>query len=933
MDTGTAFHGPNAAYVLELYEQYLADPASVDEATRDYFANWTPTAVTAAIPAGTAIAGIDPKLIGAAASYSGFIRRYGHLGADLNPIRKNHDKIPDELQPETYGLTTADLASIPASAITGTRFGDYDSALDITRQLLAIYSDTTGYEFHHIQDKAERDWLYEAAESGRYLQPFDEGEKTAILQSLTKVEGFEQFLHQSYLGQKRFSIEGMDVLVPMLEETIYQAHQQGIQGVIIGMAHRGRLNVLTHVLGKPYSAMIAEFEHVPRPAYGLPDISDPGYSGDVKYHMGWRSNHAKSGDISVLLAPNPSHLEYVDPVAEGLARARQENRSKPGEPEQNYNASLPVILHGDAAFPGQGIVSETLNLARLRGYNTGGTLHIITNNQVGFTTDPDDSRSTLYASDLAKGFEIPVVHVNADDPVAALGIARMALDYRNTFNRDFLIDLVGYRRWGHNEGDEPTFTQPGMYESITSHPTTRALWASRLEREGVIPEGEGEQLLNAHIDNLVEIRRLVQEGADLEEEAADNNDNLPTSYETEVDAEQLMIFNEELHSFPDDFTLNSKLGRQLIRRKEALEQPGAIDWAHAESLAFASILADGVPIRMTGQDTERGTFSHRHLVLHDASSYASLTLLQQLQEADASFAVYNSPLSEAAVLGFEYGYSVSASEALVLWEAQFGDFANSAQVIIDQFITTAPAKWLQSSGLVLLLPHGYEGQGPEHSSARLERFLQLSANDNIRVANLTTSAQYFHILRRQSKMIGNNRDRRPLILMTPKSLLRHPMAGSSLVDLAAGSFQTIIDDESANTRRNKVRRLVLCSGKIYVDLATSELFQNVEDVAVVRVEELYPLDISRLEEIIAGYQNLEEIVWVQEEPRNMGAWTYMAPRLVKLVGRQFNVQYMGRREEASPAEGSLEYHREIQTRIVQDALQVKRAVQASAADD
>ncbi|HLT19398.1 MAG TPA: 2-oxoglutarate dehydrogenase E1 component, partial [Thermomicrobiales bacterium] len=607
-------------------------------------------------------------------------------------------------------------------------------------------------------------------------------------------------------------------------------------------------------------------------------------------------------------------------------------RDKAGAPEQDFDGALPILLHGDAAFPGQGVVAETLNLARLEGFSTGGTLHIITNNQIGYTTDPQDSRSTLYASDLAKGFEIPIVHVNADDPVACLAAVRMAMDYRDRFHSDFLIDLVGYRRWGHNEGDEPSFTQPRMYAQIASHPTARALWSEKLVVEGIIDRETGDKLLEESMDALQNLRdelRATANGAQDDEDEREEP-SVP-NVDTEVAADQLVAFNEALHTFPDGFTLNPKLRRQLERRRAALEEDGAIDWAHAETLAFASLLAEGIPIRLTGQDSQRGTFGQRHLVLHDPEKGTAHSLLQNLPQAKASFAVYNSPLSEAGVLGFEYGYSITAPNTFVLWEAQFGDFANGAQIIIDQFLAAGRDKWGQSASLALLLPHGYEGQGPEHSSARLERFLQLAANNNLRVLNMTTSAQYFHALRRHAKLL--ERDPRPLIIMTPKSLLRHPRAASSLLDLAGGSFMPVIDDEEAAERRARITRVALCSGKVYVDLVGSEARANTEHVALIRVEELYPFPENELREVLQRYPNAEELVWVQEEPKNMGAWSFMEPRLRELVGEQLPVRYIGRRAEASPAEGSVDDHNVEQARIVAEAFEAARVLEEAAADD
>jgi 2-oxoglutarate dehydrogenase E1 component len=564
-------------------------------------------------------------------------------------------------------------------------------------------------------------------------------------------------------------------------------------------------------------------------------------------------------------------------------------------------------------------VAESLNLSGLKGYSTGGTIHIIANNQIGYTTDWEDSRSTLYAGDLAKGFEIPVVHVNADDPVACLQAARMAMAYRREFAKDFLIDVVGYRRWGHNEGDEPAFTQPVLYQKISKHPTARAVWAGRLAERGIVSAEDAQAMEQKVLDRLANIRKGITEGTDTYEETVELTRGPREEVETAVSREALLSLDAGLHALPEGFNPNSKLKRQWDRRAQVVhDENGKIDWAHAESLAFAAILADGHPIRLSGQDSQRGTFSQRHLVLHDAKTGEEYLPLQHLKEATASFAVYNSPLSENAVMGFEYGYSVEAPEALVLWEAQFGDFVNGAQIVIDQFLSAARAKWGQEPALVLLLPHGYEGQGPEHSSARLERFLQLAANDNMRVANLTSAAQYFHLLRRQALRL--DRDPRPLVLMTPKSLLRNPMAASSPAQLTEGTFRPVIDDPKAESRRDKVTRLVLCTGKVAIDLESSDRRDEAEHVAVVRVEQLAPFQGSILGGIIDGYPNLQELVWVQEEPKNMGAWTFMVQRLRELIKDRYPVRYIGRPERSSPAEGSLEQHNEEQAAIVAAAL-------------
>ncbi|HEX2348866.1 MAG TPA: 2-oxoglutarate dehydrogenase E1 component [Ktedonobacterales bacterium] len=942
MNAWDTFFGPNAGYAQELFERYQHDPTSVDAATRAFFERTAPPpseapAAPSAMPsAPTPVASVavgapgaqgvsqrEIRLVVGTAKLARMIRQYGHLAARLDPLG-SHPPGKDALTLAAHGLTEADLARLPASIVWphGDTHGASD-ALQAMELLRALYSGSLGYEFAHIQDEQERDWLHSAVESGAFRQPLVPQERREVLRRLTQVEQFERFLHSTFVGQKRFSIEGMDALVPMLDDAIHSAAEAGTREVLIGMAHRGRLNVLAHVLGKPYAKIFSEFHTAPDkelvPSEGSAGINY-GWTGDVKYHLGARKLVRESdlAQVALTLAPNPSHLEFVNPVVEGSTRAAQEQREERGAPTQNVDKALCITIHGDAAFPGEGVVAETLNLSRLAGYQTGGTLHIIANNQVGFTTSAEQGRSTLYASDLAKGFEIPIIHVNADDPEACLSATALAHAYRQRYHKDFLIDLVGYRRWGHNEGDEPAFTQPRLYALVAEHATTRALYAERLEAEDVVSAADveamqreaQERLKRAHDDLLA--GHVPEEQATLEESPA------LASAATAAPADALRAYSEALLARPEGFTPNSKLERLLARRREAIEKPGGIDWGFAETLAFAAILADGLPIRLTGQDTERGTFSQRHDTLHDAKTGAVYIPLQALPQSNASFAVYNSPLSEAATLGFEYGYSVKAPNTLVLWEAQFGDFANAGQVLIDQFIAAARAKWRQLPGLVLLLPHGYEGQGPEHSSGRLERYLQLAAEDNLRVVNCTTAAQYFHLLRAQAKLLDSAP--RPLIVMTPKSLLRHHAAGSSLSDLTAGTFQPVLVDE--HSAPDAVRRLILCSGKVVVDLEAALAAQPEirEWIAVARVEQLYPYPEAELDALLKRYPQLAEVVWAQEEPHNMAAWSYFAPRLEAQLPGGATLRYVGRPERASTAEGLPEAHAAEQARIVSEAL-------------
>lgn len=916
------FLGPNAGYVLHLYERYRANPDSVDSESREVFEEWDRIGVPVpgVKPSHSAkqIDGCDLEKIIRAARVVRLTRELGHLDARIDPLGSDPPGDPD-LELETHGLSREVLQSMPAEVVSGPASEGARNAWEALQRLREVYCGAVGYETSHIVISAERQWLWEAIESRRYFHGIGAQEKREVLERLTAAESLERYLQQVFPGQKRFSLEGLDILIPVLDSLIAGSIRNGVREIVMGMAHRGRLNVLAHILGKPYEAILAEFRLAHEAEQNaVSGGGTSGWTGDVKYHLGARRNYqdAELRNVPITLAPNPSHLEFVNPVILGRARAAQEQRDRQGPPLQDEKASLAVLIHGDAAFPGQGIVAETLNLAQLKGYRTGGTIHIITNNQIGFTTSPGDARSTLYASDLAKGFEIPIVHVNADDPVACLAVARLAVAYHQRFRKDFLIDLIGYRRWGHNEGDEPAFTHPRIYEVISKHPTVKQIWANTLEREGTLTRDEITDISRRVMEQLESARTLSAGPEPVRLQTAPAPELPPDDVATALPADRLTALNTALLTWPPGFTVNAKLERIFQKRRTALETQNGIDWGHAEILAFGSILEDGTPIRLTGQDTERGTFSHRHLMLHDPVGGGHLVPLQALPTARASFAVHNSPLSENAALGFEYGYSMHAQGALVLWEAQFGDFGNSAQVIIDQFLVAGNAKWSQTPSLVLLLPHGYEGQGPEHSSARLERFLQLAANDNIQVVNCTTAAQFFHLLRRQAARLKTHP--RPLVVMTPKSLLRHPRAGSSLVDLTTGGFQTVIDDTEADV--GKVTRLVLCSGKVYVDLVGSELREKANRIAIGRIEQLYPFPYERLTQVIQRYPRLREIVWAQEEPRNMGAWWSIRTKIAESAGDGIPVRYVGRPESASPAEGMVGAHAVEQARIVSEAL-------------
>ncbi len=841
-------------------------------------------------------------------------RTHGHLAAHLDPL--GSEPIGDPaLDPVPLGLTPDVMAQIPAAVLRVAVPGE--TLLDAYPLLQETYCGTLAYQVEHIASHEERVWLREQIESGAVHIPLPAERRKRLLERLIQVEALERFLHKAYLGQKRFSIEGVDMLVPMLDAIIeVAADEQGSREVVIGMAHRGRLNVLAHTVGRPYDTIFAEFEGGRHVEAGL--LTPEGGTGDVKYHHGAEGAYlTPSGRaITVNLVPNPSHLEFVGPVVDGRARAEQTQR-RGRDAHHDASAALPVVIHGDAAFAGQGVVAETLNLGALKGYATGGTIHLITNNQIGFTTDSVDARSTRYASDMAKGFDVPIIHVNADDPENCLSAIRLAMSYRERFHRDVLIELVGYRRHGHNESDEPSYTQPLMYNRIKALPTVREKYAGQLVAEGVLTSDEADALATSAYQRLVEIQQAFK--------ASTGRSTTPEirkqvvagqEVDTRVASELLTALNDQLLTWPADFTVNPKLAKQLERRRPALGPDGSIDWAHAEALALASLLTEGVPLRFTGQDVERGTFSQRQLVLHDVNTGATWCPLQKLPGSMAPFELYNSPLSELATLGFEYGYSAAAPDALVLWEAQFGDFINGAQVVIDQFLTSGLSKWGLTTRLTLLLPHGYEGQGPEHSSARLERFLQACAEGNIRVANPTTPAQYFHLLRRQAKRTRQ----RPLVVMTPKSLLRHPLATSTLTDLAEGRWQPVIDDASATDRRDQVTRVVLCSGKVYYDVLAEATKQHSAAIALVRVEQLYSFPWTELRETLARYPNLAELVWAQEEPRNMGAWTYLEPKLREVLPAGAALSYVGRPDRASPAEGYPAAHTLEQNRIVNEAL-------------
>ena len=928
MNSWDQFTGANAGYVYELFERFQRDPASVDEETRRAFATWTPddpTGVTTAGVAGSTAdlaRSTDWRAALAAVSLADSIRRFGHLAAQLDPIGF-HAPIGDpSLNPQSHGLTREVLTRLPASIVSGPAADGAANAFEAINRLRQIYCSTSGHDYNHVFVPDERVWLRQAVESGQFRPPKDPIHSLELLQRITGVETFEKFLHRTFPGKTRFSLEGLDMMVPIIDEIISDAAAGGVKHVMIAMAHRGRLNVLVHILQKPTSEVLAEFKDPLSPRQWRIDL---GWMGDVKYHAGARVE-TREGPSSVVISmpPNPSHLEAVDPVLNGMARAAATSVDKPGAAKVDKGKVLAILIHGDSAFPGQGVVAETLNLSRLDGYDVGGIIHIIANNQIGFTAEPDESFSTSYASGLARGFKIPILHVNADDPVACIEAGRLAWVYRDRFKLDFLIDLVGYRRYGHNEGDEPAFTQPLLYQKVTSHPTVREQYAQALIAAGAVTQEQADQMVRSMMTELEQTYAALKPEQDYHPPVPE----VPPSgaakrTKTAVTLDRLERLNGSLLKVPDGFSVHRKLERGRERRAAMFANPveRTIDWSAGEELALATILEDGIPIRFTGEDVERGTFSHRHAVYHDAVTGAEHIPLERLPQSKAAFEIRNSPLSENAAVGFEFGYNIQEPGRLVLWEAQYGDFINGAQVILDEFITSGRAKWGLAPSLVLLLPHGYEGQGPDHSSARLERFLNAAADTNMRIANCTTAAQYFHLLRRQALLLGT--DPLPLIVMTPKSLLRHPLTASAPRDLAEGRFQLVMDDASAATHAAKVRRLVLCSGKIAIDLMTSEQRKDNQNVAVARVEQVYPFPIDEVRELLERYPKVREVCWVQEEPENMGAWDFLRPMLESLLDGRMPLRYIGRVRNSSPSEGSAAWHAVNQRAIVEQVFEAK----------
>jgi 2-oxoglutarate dehydrogenase E1 component len=922
----TPLYGGNADFLDALYEQYLRDPAGVPAQWRTYFATLGAAAVqerahapVRAAIAARAAAGPAPPMPGSGAdarqaAVSRLIQVWtnrGHLLARIDPLALSVRPRPRVLDLDYFGLTPADLES---EFFTGSRSATAPKRMklrDILEQLQYIYAGTVGAEFAHVSDSDERLWLQDEFQEGRLRGRFSAEERRNILWQLTAAEGLERYLHTKYVGQKRFSLEGADAFIPLLDDLIQASGAAGIEEAIIGMAHRGRLNVLVNLLGKSPAELFSEFE-------GAYDPSRLRGSGDVKYHKGFSADlRTANGSVHTVLAFNPSHLEVVNPVVEGSVRARQERRG-----DTRAERVLAVLVHGDAAFAGQGVVMETLQLSQARGFFTGGTVHVIINNQVGFTTsEPKDARSTIYASDVAKMLEVPIFHVNADDPEAVVFVTRLALKYRLRFRKDVVIDLVCYRRHGHNEADEPAATQPGMYRRIRQHPTARRLYADQLIGAGVLTEPQVQAMLEEYRSGLDEGRPQARAALGMignkytVDWSAYSQVDLTEHVETGVQLARLRALGQRITSLPADFTLHPRVAQVVANRKKMLSGELPLDWGCAETLAYAALIEDGFGVRLTGQDSGRGTFFHRHAVLHDQNTDATWIPLQHIAEPQPRVQVIDSVLSEEAVMGFEYGYATTDPSTLDIWEAQYGDFANGAQVIIDQFISSGEAKWERFCGLTLLLPHGYEGAGPEHSSARLERFLQLCAENNMQVCVPSTPAQMFHMLRRQMRQAF----RKPLIVMTPKSLLRHELSVSALEDLTHGGFARVIGEVDELAVKD-VRRVVFCSGKVYFDLLKTRREEGRHDVALVRIEQLYPFPSEEYSTVLGRYPGAREIVWCQEEPQNQGAWYQIRHRLQELASTKRDVLYAGRAPAAAPATGIGKIHALEQQALVAAAL-------------
>lgn len=928
-DDSYLFSG-NASFVEALYRQFLSDPAAIDPVWRRYFEDMRPSAgepdheavrrafallaqppksgLNAAVP-GQPVAEQAGKQVAVLQLINAY-RVRGHQQAKVEPLGLSEQPPLPELSPAFHHLTEADMDTVFS---TGSLAGPSQGPLrDVLQRLQAIYCGHVGAEYMHINDTEQKRWIQQRLENHHGRPELSPEFKRQILEKLIAAEGLEQYLHTKYVGQKRFSLEGGDSLIPLLSELIQRAGGQRVREVVIGMAHRGRLNVLVNIMGKSPKDLFMEFE-------GKCDIADKHSCGDVKYHQGFSSDiRTPAGPIHLALAFNPSHLEIINPVVEGSVRARQHRRR-----DLAGNQVLPVLIHGDAAFAGQGVVMETLNMSQARGYTTGGTVHIIINNQIGFTmSDPHDARSSVYCTDVARMVQAPIFHVNGDDPEAVVYATQLALDYRMQFNRDVVIDLVCYRRHGHNEADEPAVTQPLMYQKIRRHPTVARRYAEYLTGAGVITAQQTEAMIAGYRKALDEGRAVARDiiAGEKNPHAVDWTPYMAGHWrhavDTAVPVAEIENLSARLLKLPEGFALHPRVARIMADRRDMAAGKLPVDWGCAETLAYATLLRDGHPVRLSGQDSGRGTFFHRHAVLHHQTDGGTYVPLQHIMDDRARhFIVIDSLLSEEAVLGFEYGYATASPESLVIWEAQFGDFANGAQVVIDQFISAGEVKWRRLCGLTLFLPHGYDGQGPEHSSARLERYLQLCSEDNMQVCAPTTPAQIFHLLRRQ--MLRPYR--KPLIVMTPKNLLRHKLAVSSLEELAASGFKAVMD-ELDPLKADTVRRVVVCAGKIYYELLEARRARGINDIAIIRIEQLHPLPIDELRQVLARFRKARELVWCQEEPANQGAWNYMQPWLRDCLQPGQMLSYAGRPSYAAPAEGYLSRHIEQQTTLINAAL-------------
>lgn len=949
----TFLTGTNATFVAELYSQYLRDPSSVDPSWSKFFtdlgdeagdllgeldgASWAPSEAAIIGVADEDAAPAKPgkgngKAAPAASSADmlrqtedsihalQLIRAYrarGHQIASLDPLQLQPQELHPELDPKTHGFDEADMdRDIYLGGVMGLERATPRHMLQVLKD---TYCNTIGVEFTHIQDPDQKYWLQKRIESERNHTDFSDNGKKAILERLTEAEGFEKFLGTKYTGTKRFGLDGGEASVPAIEQILKVGSKLGIEQVVLGMAHRGRLNLLVNVMHKPFTAIFSEFQG------NSPNPDDVEGSGDVKYHLGTSADREFDGKtVHLSLTANPSHLEVVDPVVLGKVRAKQEQLE-----DADRKKVMGLLLHGDAAFAGQGVIAECFGFSQIEGYTTGGTIHFVINNQIGFTTTPQYSRSGLYCTDIAKMVEAPIFHVNGDDAEAVVHCARIATEFRQEFGVDVVLDLVCYRRHGHNEGDEPKFTQPLMYDRIGGHPTARTVYAEKLVAEGTMTQEQADLQLSQFL-HMMEVdfesaSSYRPNKADWLEGAWKGLDQLAGEEEyqehsTGVAEKVLKEVGHAISSVPEDFKVNSKIARQLKAKRKAIDTGKGIDWATAEALAFGTLLIEGAPVRLSGQDCRRGTFSQRHASLVDQASEDRHVMLNNIRKDQAFFEVIDSPLSELSIVGFEYGYSLTEPHALVMWEAQFGDFSNAAQMIIDQFISSGESKWLRLSGLVLLLPHGYEGQGPEHSSARFERYLQMCGNDNWQICNITTPANYYHALRRQVR----REFRKPLVIMTPKSLLRHKRCVSPLADMNAKSqFMRVIGETEKIAAASKVRRVVLCTGKVYYDLLQTREDEGIDDVAIVRVEQLYPWPKETLEKELKKYKNAE-VVWCQEEPANMGCWTFV-DRRIEYALEDIDIKakrpvFAGRMPAASPATGLMKIHVKEQNQLVEWAL-------------